>query len=86
MKEITKISRGTRAQHIFWTDTGNEFESIIYKHSDGSWHLDPGTVSLGREHLAELYDACVRYRTGRHKRAKRKNQKKTQVLTWFSEN
>lgn len=87
MKKITEIKRQANVFLIRWKDGEEEKESAIYKHSDGSWHLDSTTYSLPEEDRRGLYEALVQFRT-KPKKKKEKKEKKTQrrrAQVWFSE-
>ena len=76
--KVTYFNRGKRHIAINWYHAGEKHETLIYKHMDGSWHLDPETAALGEEFVEELRRACDRFE-------RRKNNPYKNIRVWFAD-
>lgn len=76
--KVVRFVRGKRHISVNWLCAGEVHETLIYRHTDGSWHMDPDSAALGEEFVSELRRACDSYR-------RRKNSPYNNIKVWFAD-
>ena len=80
---VTSFTRAERSITVCWETSRETGCTVIYRHSDGSWHPDPGTAQKGHSFLQELDAALIRFAKGKPK--KKAYPKKKKRTVWFAE-
>lgn len=76
--KITDIRFSPKAITILWRLNGIGYATMLYRHSDYSWHPDPGTRACTPAVQEKLQKAVFAYL------AERRPYKKTRTV-WFAE-
>ena len=85
--KVNEIKFSKRNIHIVWETAGQKYDSMLYCHSDYSWHWDSATRAMTPKMVADLQNsvmaAIIAKTSGKQKRRGRGDQER--IRTWFAD-